>query len=246
MPRWKLTLEYDGAAFCGWQRQDKDPSVQQALEEAILSFSAEEVRVHAAGRTDSGVHALGQVAHADIMKPTDADTVRNALNYYLKGKRASVLKVESVTDEFHARFSAKARHYMYRVINRRAAVALEAARAYHVPRPLNDEAMRRAANLLLGEHDFSTFRAQNCQSRSPIKTMDAIRIERNEEEVRFWFSARSYLYHQVRNMVGTLICVGTGQWSFETFQNAFAACDRAKGGPTAPSHALYFIRVDYE
>lgn len=245
MPRWKLTLEYDGTAFCGWQRQDNAPSVQQSIEEAIFSFCGEEVRLHVAGRTDAGVHARAQVAHADILKQTDADTVQGALNFYLKNKPISVLKVEAVSDEFHARFSALRRHYLYRVLARRAPLALEAARATHFNKPLFLPPMQQAAALLVGHHDFSTFRAQNCQSNSPVKTLERAHIEEDGEEFRFTFSARSFLYHQVRNMVGSLFLVGTGQWQVGDFEAAFRACDRKKGGPTAPPQGLYFMGVDY-
>lgn len=246
MQRWKITLEYDGAGFCGWQRQDNAPSVQQAVEEAIKGFSGESVKVTGSGRTDTGVHAQGQVAHFDLEKDTKAETVRDALNFYLKEKAVCVLAAEAVSEDFHARFGARQRHYEYHVINRRVPLVLDAARAMHVPRPLDDEAMRAAADLLVGQHDFSTFRAADCQSNSPIKTLDIARITRAQEHVYFWFSARSFLYHQVRNMVGTLVLVGTGQWSLADFEKAFAAHDRTKGGPTAPAHALTFMRVDYD
>ncbi len=246
MSRWKITLEYDGGAFFGWQRQDDAPSIQQSVEEAIKGFSGEDVRLHVAGRTDAGVHALGQAAHFDLAKETDGNRVREALNFYLKGQPISILNAEAVSDEFHARFSAKARHYMYRVINRRPALALDKARAYHVPRALQLEPMQKAAQLLPGEHDFSTFRAAGCQSNGPIKTLDSANIERTGDELRFSFSARSFLYHQVRNMVGSLLQVGLGSWRVDDFEAAFNAADRTQGGPTAPSHALYFMRVDYE
>lgn len=246
MQRWKITLEYDGAGFCGWQRQENAPSVQQAVEEAIKGFSGEDVKLVGAGRTDTGVHARGQVAHFDLEKETKADTVRDALNFYLKEKAVCVLAAEAAAQDFHARFNAKMRHYEYRVINRRVPLVLEVARAMHVPRPLNVEAMQKAANTIIGQHDFSTFRAADCQSNSPVKTLDGARIERVGDDVHFWFSARSFLYHQVRNMVGTLVLVGTGQWSLDDFASAFAAHDRTKGGPTAPAHALTFMRVDYD
>lgn len=246
MPRWKITVEYDGGAFCGWQRQENAPSVQQSIEEAITSFCGEETRLHVAGRTDTGVHALAQVAHFDIQKQTDADTVQGALNHYLREKPVSILKVEAVGEDFHARFSALRRSYMFRVISRRAPLALDAGRAVYVPRVLILAPMQAAAALLIGQHDFSTFRAADCQSNSPIKTMDVARVEQQGEEFRFYFTARSFLYHQVRNMVGTLIYVGTGQWSVDDFRAAFEAKDRKRGGPKAPPQGLYFIGVDYE
>lgn len=246
MPRWKLTLEYDGAGFSGWQRQDHIHSVQQTVEEAIHSFCGETVRLHVAGRTDAGVHAFAQVAHFDVTKEVEADRVRDALNFYMKHRPVSVLKAEPVSDEFHARFSALARHYVYRVVNRRAALALDVGRAYHVPRPLNVPAMQEAAKLLLGQHDFSTFRAAECQAKSPVKTLDRADITQDGEDIRFLFSARSFLYHQVRNMVGSLLHVGTGYWHVLDFKRSLDACDRTQGGPMAPAYALYFIRVDYD
>jgi tRNA pseudouridine38-40 synthase len=245
MPRWKITLEYDGTGFSGWQRQDNAFTVQQAVEEAVLGFSQEEVRLQVAGRTDAGVHALAQVAHIDLAKETTAETLRDALNYYLREKPVSVLKAESVGEDFHARFSAKGRRYLYRVINRRSPLALEINRAYQVTKDVNITPMQEAATLILGQHDFSTFRAQNCQAPSPIKTMDEAEIERIGEEVRFHFAARSFLYHQVRNMVGSLLMVGTGQWSVAQFKEAFEVKDRKAGGPTAPSSGLYFVSVTY-
>ncbi|HVY13540.1 MAG TPA: tRNA pseudouridine(38-40) synthase TruA, partial [Alphaproteobacteria bacterium] len=243
--RWKLTLEYDGSAFSGWQRQENAPSVQQSLEEAITAFCGEEVRTHVAGRTDAGVHALAQVAHADITKQTTAETVRDALNYYLRNLAVGILKVEEVSEDFHARFSARARHYLYRILCRHSPPVLEKNRVLHVSAPLDVAAMQKAAALLPGQHDFSTFRAQNCQSNSPIKTLDSARIEAQGSELHFSFSARSFLYHQVRNMVGSLLLVGKGRWSVDDFQRAFAAHDRTQGGPTAAPDGLYFHHVDY-
>jgi tRNA pseudouridine38-40 synthase len=245
MTRWKLTLEYDGSGFCGWQRQDGQPSVQQAVEEAITSFCKEEVRLHVAGRTDAGVHAFAQVAHADIAKPTQPHIVRDALNFYLKTKPVVIVKAEAMGDDFHARFSATGRAYLYRVIHRRAPPVLDAGRAYHIGRALDVEVMRECASLLVGTHDFSTFRAADCQSKSAIKTLSEARIEAVGEEIHFHFAARSFLYHQVRNMVGSVLMTGTGQWSPQDFVKAFATRDRTVGGPTAPAHALYFVRADY-
>ena len=244
--RWKLTLEYDGTNFCGWQRQENGLSVQQALEEAIQKFSGESVTLFAAGRTDAGVHAKAQVVHGDLAKDTNADTVRDAINFHLKPHRIAVLKAEPVAGDFHARFGATSRRYRYQIIHRRAPPALLADFAWHVPKPLDLAPMQEAAKLLLGKHDFSTFRAQNCQSNSPIKTLDAFEIAREDELVLFNCRARSFPYHQVRNMVGTLVLVGTGQWTLEDFKAAFAACDRKAGGPTAPAHGLFFWQVEYE
>jgi tRNA pseudouridine38-40 synthase len=245
VPRWKITLEYDGSGFSGWQRQENAPSVQQTVEEAITSFCGEETRLQGAGRTDAGVHALAQVAHFDIQKAADAETIRDALNFYLREKPVCILEAESVGEDFQARFSAKARHYLYRVVNRKPPLVLDRNLVHHVTRELNLEAMQQAGAVLIGAHDFSTFRAQNCQAKSPNKSLDVARIEQVGDEFRFFFSARSFLYHQVRNMVGTILLVGTGQWSLEEFKTAFEARDRTKGGPTAPAHGLYFVRVDY-
>jgi tRNA pseudouridine38-40 synthase len=244
--RWKLTLEYDGAAFCGWQRQDNQPSVQQSLEEAVTAFCKETPSVQGSGRTDSGVHALGQVAHVDIQYPATGEVVRDALNHFLRNQMVCVHSAEAVPDDFHARFSAKQRHYWYRLINRRVPLVLEKDRATRVNGDLKAAPMQEAANLMVGGiHDFSTFRAAACQSKSPIKTLDSARIETSLDEFHFYFSARSFLYHQVRNMVGSLLLVGLGEWSVDDFKRAFEAKDRSKGGPTAPAEGLYFHHVDY-
>jgi tRNA pseudouridine38-40 synthase len=245
MKRWKITVEYDGSGFRGWQRQAHDPSVQQALEEAIEKFSGESVTLHVAGRTDAGVHAYANVAHFDLQKETDADTVRDAVNFHVRPHRVAVLKAEAVSDEFHARFSAEARSYVYRIINRRAPLALLAEQAWQVAKPLDIAPMREAAALLIGHHDFSTFRAQNCQSNSPLKTLDLLDIAAEGEVIAFHTRARSFLYHQVRNMVGTLAMVGSGQWSVADFKAAFEARGRTKGGPTAPPQGLFFKEVIY-
>lgn len=245
MTRWKLTIEYEGGAFCGWQRQPHAPSIQQCIEEAIEKFCGETVTLHGAGRTDTGVHARAQVAHFDITKNTDGDTVRDAVNFYLRPHKVAILAAEQVDEAFHARFSAIQRSYRYRIVNRRAPLAIDAERAWHVQRPLDIAAMQAAADLLIGQHDFSTFRAQNCQSNSPVKTLDRLNVTRDGETIVIETAARSFLYHQVRNMAGTLAMVGTGQWSLDDFRTAFAACDRSKGGPTAPAHALCFWDVTY-
>jgi tRNA pseudouridine38-40 synthase len=243
--RWKLTLEYDGGGFCGWQRQAHDISVQQVLEDAVQKFCGGAVTLHVAGRTDAGVHARAQVAHVDIAKETTADTVREALNFHVRPHKVSVLHVETVPQSFHARFSAQQRSYRYQIINRRAPPALLGGHAWHVPKPLALPPMQEAARLLLGQHDFSTFRATHCQSNSPIKTLDRLDIRIGGELVIFETEARSFLYHQVRNMVGTLVMVGNGQWSLNDFRAAFAARDRSRGGPTAPPHGLFFWGVSY-
>ncbi|MDE2030535.1 MAG: tRNA pseudouridine(38-40) synthase TruA, partial [Alphaproteobacteria bacterium] len=223
MNRWKLTIEYDGGAFCGWQRQLGDPTIQQTIEEAIEKFCGETAGLHVAGRTDAGVHARAQVAHVDIAKAFDGDTVRDAINHYLRPHRIAVLSAEEVDETFHARFNAVERSYKYTIANRTAPLALDAERAWHVRRPLDIPAMQAAADMLIGNHDFSTFRARNCQAKSPVKTLDRLDIARDGERIVFSTSARSFLYHQVRNMVGTLALVGSGQWSLSDFANAFAA-----------------------
>ncbi|HYH17364.1 MAG TPA: tRNA pseudouridine(38-40) synthase TruA [Azospirillum sp.] len=245
MPRWKLTVEYDGRPFVGWQRQDNGPSVQQALEEAVQRMSGETVRVHGSGRTDAGVHALGQVAHFDLEKPFTALKIRDALNYHLRSWPVSVLEVEAVDGEFHARLTSIGRSYLYRILNRRAPPALDAGRVWHVQRALDAEAMHAAAQVLVGRHDFTTFRASLCQAKSPLKSLDRLDVERVGEEVRVHAAARSFLHHQVRNMVGTLELVGTGKWSADDVRRALEARDRAKGGPTAPPDGLYFIAARY-
>ncbi len=246
MQRWKLTIEYDGSGFHGWQMQKDARSVQSTIEDAIKKFCDEDVRIHVAGRTDAGVHALAQVCHADIDRPTDGDTVRDAINYYMRPHPAVILNAEPVTTDFHARFSATSRQYMFRVINRPRQLTIDRGHAVHFYKPLELKPMQEAAAVLLGHHDFTSFRADGCQSPSPMKTMLDTRVEQIGNEFRFYFSAKSFLYHQVRNMVGTLFFVGTGQWSVAEFQRAFEAKERAKAGPTAPPHGLYFVGVTYE
>lgn len=246
MQRWKLTVEYDGAGFSGWQMQKDARSVQSTIEEAIKKFCNEDVRIHVAGRTDAGVHALAQVCHADIDRPTDAETVRDAINYYMRHHPVIVLQAEPVSTDFHARFSALSRHYMYRVINRPRPLTIERGFATHFYKPLTLAPMQEAASLLVGHHDFSSFRAINCQSPSPMKTMLEAQVEQIGQEFHFKFGAKSFLYHQVRNMVGSLFFVGTGQWSVADFQQAFEAKDRTKAGPTAPPQGLYFTGVRYD
>lgn len=244
--RYKLTLEYDGRAFSGWQRQDPAiTTVQGTLEEAIEKFCGERATLHVAGRTDAGVHAFGQVAHVDITRSTTADEIQGALNYHVKPHPVAVLAVEAVSNDFHARFSAQQRHYVYHILNRRAPSVLLPGLIWHVPQLLDIDAMQTAANLLLGQHDFSTFRAADCQAKSPIKTLDAISFKQMGEKIHMNVSARSFLYHQVRNMIGTLVQVGKGAWSLAEFEAAFKAASRAAGGPTAPPDGLYFKRVDY-
>ena len=271
MTRFKLTIEYDGAGFVGWQRQDNGPSVQQALEDAVAAFSGERVAVQGAGRTDSGVHATGQVAHLDLAgdpagRDRDGDTLRDALNFHLKPRPVAVLAAEAVGDDFHARFSAVGRRYRYRILSRRAPLALDRGRAWFVPRPLDAAAMHEAAQVLVGEHDFTSFRAAGCQARSPVKTLDRLAVTRGGlqgdphdgdphdslqggshagDEIRVEAAARSFLHRQVRNLVGTLRLVGEGKWGPARVAEALARRDRAAAGPTAPADGLYLVEVRY-
>ena len=245
MTRYKLTVEYDGSGFHGWQRQANAVSVQQVLEEAIKNFSSEDVSLQVAGRTDAGVHARANVAHFDLRKDTTGDVVRDALNFYVRPHRVAVISAEQVADDFHARFQAEGRSYRYLIVNRRPPLALMANHAWHVIKPLDIVPMQEAARRILGKHDFSTFRAQGCQAPSPVKTLDKLGILRDGENITFDVGARSFLYHQVRNMVGTLTMVGTGQWSVADFQAAFEARNRPAGGPTAPPQGLIFWGVTY-
>ena len=245
MARWKITIEYDGTDFVGWQRQLNGMSVQQAIEEAIAAFCGEQTVLHAAGRTDSGVHAFGQVAHVDIAKETDANTIRNALNFHLRLQRVSILAVEGVSDDFHARFSAVQRAYLYRILDRRPPPAIDRGRVWWIAMPLDVEAMNAAAALLPGKRDFSTFRAANCQADGPVKTLDVLTAQRVGAEIHVRARARSFLYHQVRNMVGSLKFVGEGKWSLDEFKRARDAADRTQGGPTAPPEGLYLTDVVY-
>lgn len=245
MPRYKLTLEYDGTPFSGWQRQENAPSVQAALERAAEAVDGAPVRVHGAGRTDSGVHALGQAAHLDLTKDLAPDTVRDAINFHLKPDPVAVIEAEQVSDEFHARFSAVKRHYLYRMIDRRAPLTLDRSQVWRVSRKLDAEAMHHAAQALAGRHDFTTFRDAQCQADSPVKTLDAISVSRYGEEVQLTCSARSFLHRQVRSMVGSLVEVGVGKWSARDLASALAAADRSRCGPVAPPDGLYLVAVDY-
>ncbi|MGA8293280.1 MAG: tRNA pseudouridine(38-40) synthase TruA [Rhodoplanes sp.] len=245
MPRYKLVIEYDGAPFVGWQVQENGVSVQAALEAAVAAFCGESISVRGAGRTDAGVHALGQVAHLDLTREWDADTVRDAINAHLKPHPIAVLSAEIVAATFDARFSALKRHYLYRIVNRRAPLALEAARAWRVARPLDAQAMNAAAQNLVGRHDFTTFRAAECQAKSPVKTLDRLDVERSGEHVRIHASARSFLHHQVRSMVGSLALVGEGKWSPDDLARALEARDRKACGPVAPPDGLYLVGGEY-
>ena len=245
MPRYKLTLEYDGGPFVGWQRQDVGRSVQEAIETGIARFAGETVVVHGAGRTDAGVHALGQVAHLDLSRDWPADTVRDALNAHLHPDPIAILRAELVDAEFHARFSARKRHYLYRINDRRPPLALDHGRVWHVTQKLDAGAMHRAAQALVGRHDFTTFRAAGCQAKSPEKTLDGLDVSREADEIAVRASARSFLHHQVRSMVGTLRKVGEGRWPEGAVGDALAARDRDRCGPVAPAHGLYLVAVDY-
>lgn len=246
MPRYKLTLEYDGTDLYGWQRQDGLITGQGLLEDAVESFCGERVTSQCAGRTDAGVHARGQVVHIDLKKEWDAFRVQEALNFYLKTEPLTVLESERVTEDFHARFSATGRRYLYRIINRRPPPSIDRARAWHVVAPLDVEAMQDAAQELLGHHDFTTFRDSQCQSKSPMKTLDELRIERiDAEELHIHAASRSFLHHQVRNMVGSLSLVGSGKWTKQDLIHARDARDRRAGGPTAAACGLYLMAVTY-
>jgi tRNA pseudouridine38-40 synthase len=245
MPRYRLTLEYDGAPFVGWQRQQNGPSVQEALEGAVFAFCGETATAIAAGRTDAGVHAAGQVVHFDLARSVETDTLRDALNAHLRPQPIAVLDAERAPDDFHARFSAVARHYRYCILNRRAPPALLRGRAWHVPRPLDAEAMNDAAQALVGRHDFTTFRSAECQARTAEKTLDRLSVAREGACVVIEASARSFLHHQVRSMVGTLKLVGLGTWTRRDLEQALAARDRTACGPVAPPEGLTLMRVDY-
>ena len=243
--RYRLTLEYDGSPFVGWQRQDNGATVQGALEDAIEKLSGERVTVTGSGRTDAGVHALGQVAHFDLIKTFEPGKVRDALNYHLRPDPVSVLDAAEVSDEFHARFSATGRHYLFRILNRRSPPALEAGKVWHVSPKLEAEAMHAAAQFLVGQHDFTTFRAAECQAQSPVKTLDRLDVSRRADEIHIEASARSFLHHQIRSFAGTLKLVGEGKWTARDVAAALAAKDRARCGPVAPPDGLYLVRVDY-
>jgi tRNA pseudouridine38-40 synthase len=245
MPRYKLTIEYDGGPFVGWQRQTNGRSVQQALEEAVARLTGESVTIRGAGRTDAGVHALGQVAHLDLLSEWGGDKLRDALNAHLRPDPIAVLIAEAAAADFDSRFSATRRHYSYRIVTRRAPLVLERGRAWHVPRPLDAVAMYRAAQCLVGTHDFTTFRSVECQAKSPVRTLDRLGIVRRGEELLVDAAARSFLHSQVRSLVGTLKLVGEGKWTSEDVEQALQARDRTASGPVAPPEGLYLMRVDY-
>ena len=247
MPRYRLTVEYDGTGYVGWQRQDNGRSIQSAIEEAALKFTGETVTVRGAGRTDAGVHALGQVAHLDFQKQWPPETVRNALNAHLgqAGDTVAIIEAMPAEADFDARFSAVARHYVYRIVNRPAPLALERKHALWAPRPLDHTAMHEAAQLLVGRHDFTTFRSVQCQAKDPVKSLDRLDVTRDGHNVTIHASARSFLHNQIRSFAGTLRMVGEGSWSPEDVKTALEARDRAACGPVAGPEGLYFLRVDY-
>ena len=247
MPRYRLRVEYDGTPYVGWQRQDNGPSVQGAIEAAILSLTGETVSIRGAGRTDSGVHAMGQVAHADLSRSWPDHTLRNALNAHLgmARERVVILDAAEVPDDFDARFSALKRHYLYRIISRRAPLALEANRAWFVVKELDHEAMHAAGQVLVGRHDFTTFRAAQCQANSPVRTIDRLDVTRSGELIEMRVSAQSFLHNQIRSFAGTLKLAGEGKWTADDVRAALEARDRRACGPVAPPDGLYFMAVDY-
>jgi tRNA pseudouridine38-40 synthase len=245
MPRYKLTIEYDGTGLVGWQRQEGRLSVQQYIEEAINGLSQEDVTIFGAGRTDAGVHALGQVAHFDMNKELPIENIHRGLNFYLKDTKIRIIDVEEVNEEFHARFSAKKRKYLYRILNRKAPPAIRQKQVWHVPQSLDLDAMRKGAEFLIGNHDFTSFRAGACQAKSPVKTIDKIEIAEKDDEIHIHVEATSFLHHMIRNFVGTLHFVGLKKWPPEEVKKILEARDRTLAGPTAPAYGLYFVEVTY-
>ncbi len=246
MPRYKLTIEYHGTGLAGWQKQVGLPTVQGLLEDAVQKYASQHCEVVCAGRTDAGVHATGQVAHVDLPRDASEYSVVQGINFHLlPSTQAIVLDAQKVGEDFHARFSATKRHYLYRIINRKARLSLDAGRAWFVPEALNENAMQEAARLLLGDHDFTSFRDTMCQAKSPVKTLAQFDIVRMGEEIQCRVSSRSFLHHQVRNMVGTLRLIGNGKWSPQKIKDILAARNRSSAGETAPSDGLYLTRVDY-
>jgi tRNA pseudouridine38-40 synthase len=246
MPRYKLTIEYDGRPFVGWQIQDNGPTVQGVLTAAAEAFCGEKVTIYGAGRTDAGVHALGQVGHIDLSKAWDTDTVRDALNAHLRPHPVAVISAEQVEETFDARFSARKRHYLYRIINRRADLTFERGRAWRIAKMLNSAAMHAAAQRLVGRHDFTTFRNVECQAKSPVKTLDQLDVNRIRDDIHVVAAARSFLHTQVRSMVGALALVGEGRWTADDLSAALEKRDRTACAPVAPPDGLYLTSVDYE
>lgn len=245
MTRYKLTIEYDGAPFMGWQRQKHGPSVQEAIEVACKGLDGTQPTVFGAGRTDAGVHALGQAAHVDLAKGLRADKVRDGLNHHLGQNPVSILEAEIVSPDFNARFDARARTYLYRIVDRRPRLALERGRVWRIPVKMDAALMHHAAGELLGQHDFTTFRDTQCQAKSPIKTLDELAVHRVGAEIHIHAKARSFLHKQVRSIVGTLAEVGMGKWTARDVRAALKARDRTACGPVAPPDGLYLVKVDY-
>lgn len=244
--RYKIVIEYDGTGFYGWQRQDRHLSVQQVLEDALAVCTREKPVIFGSGRTDTGVHALGQVAHFDLKTVVDPFELQGSLNALVRPHPVCIKSMERVPDDFHARFDAMERTYIYKIQNTIYPAVLDRNRTWHYPKPLDEKRMQQAADLLIGQHDFSTFRATACQAKSPIKTVDFIEVRRLNEMIEIEVRARSFLHHQVRNIVGSLVNVGSGYWTVVDFEAAFKACDRTKGGMTAPSQGLYFVKIDFK
>jgi tRNA pseudouridine38-40 synthase len=243
--RWRLTIEFDGRPFMGWQRQDHGPSVQQALEEAIYRMTGERTAVHAAGRTDAGVHALAMAAHVDVEKELTEHRLREGINALVRPHPISITEARPVAEDWHARFSCIGRKYLYRILNRRAPPALDRGRVWHIPVRLDAEAMAEGASMLVGLHDFTTFRSVHCQSESPVKTLDRLEVTRKGEEIHVKAAARSFLHHQVRSMVGCLALVGRRQWHPDDIRRTLEARDRAELGLNAPPEGLYFVEAIY-
>jgi tRNA pseudouridine38-40 synthase len=245
MPRYRITLEYDGGPFCGWQAQTNGPSVQMTVESALATLTGERPRLHGAGRTDAGVHATAQVAHFDLTKAWTTNGLRDGLNAHLRPFPIAVLEAAETRADFHARFSATGRRYLYRIVNRHVPIALERHRAWWVRRPLDAQAMHAAAQRLVGHHDFTTFRSVDCQSASALKTLDQLAVTQSRDEIHVTAAARSFLHNQVRSIVGSLKLVGQHKWSADDLAQALAARDRRACGPVAPAHGLYLVGVDY-
>ena len=245
MTRFRLTVEFDGSPFMGWQRQAHGPSVQQAIEEAVEAITSEQVVLHAAGRTDAGVHALAMSAHVDVEKQITPFRLMEGINALIRPNPVAVIGCEAVPSDWHARFSCIGREYLYRIVNRRAPLTLERGRAWRITRDLNADAMHEAAQLLVGHHDFTTFRSAHCQAESPLKTLDRLDVRREGDAVLVEAAARSFLHHQVRSMVGCLAMVGQGQWSAADLKAALEAKDRAALGLNAPPDGLFFVKANY-
>lgn len=245
MPRYRITVEYDGGPFCGWQMQDNGPSVQAALVEALEKLTGERTQVFGAGRTDAGVHALGQVAHFDLPTDWKVDKIRDGLNFHLKPAPVAVLEAAETDADFHARFSAVSRHYLYKMIARRSPLTVDRGRAWRITKPLDTAAMHAAGQVLIGTHDFTTFRSAHCQAQSPVKSIDVVSVTEIDGVIALKVSARSFLHNQVRSIAGSLKMVGEGAWSVEDMRTALDAADRNRCGPVAPPDGLYLVAVDY-